>query len=113
MFSNAFTLVRTALPGTVSDASREKRSKGLRPTVFVPRTLLRTWGTHPEGWALLHFVISRRYSNLFRALEASYPLINKINLTGSAGPQALFLTLQSAVSLPFTPQPTCFLQEPS
>src|SRR5271156_53688 len=30
-------------------APSEKRSKGLRPIVFVPRTLWRTWGTLPGG----------------------------------------------------------------
>jgi hypothetical protein len=40
---------------------QQNRSKGLRPTVFVPRTLVRTWGTRPElmtnGSITLPFVI--------------------------------------------------------
>jgi hypothetical protein len=39
---------RTVLSGTVAFTRTQKRSKGLRPAVFVPRTLRRTWGTPPD-----------------------------------------------------------------
>jgi hypothetical protein len=55
--------------------ARKRHSKGLRPAVFVPRTLRRTWGTPPDrqrrrenGLLLGH---ARCHSNLDRNLRLS------------------------------------------
>ena len=66
---------RTALSDKVSCVNSESVRTGLRPVVFVPRTLGRTWGTRPEGW-VCSFVSSRRYPNLVsysRAVAPVYP----------------------------------------
>jgi hypothetical protein len=48
MFSNAFAPSHNCSLWNSCLRARQKRSKGLRPVFFVPRTLRRTWGTRPE-----------------------------------------------------------------
>src|ERR1700722_14339914 len=48
------------VPAPVFSLTSKGVGRGLRPVVFVPCTLVRTWGTRPEEWLLR--AITRRES---------------------------------------------------